>query len=77
MGDEAVELCAEEKALKPLVPAGVTFCDDTEAADFWANSFPKEDNGINDCVSYKELTVQRAIEKESFYRSLKKTESAS
>lgn len=44
-----MELCVEEKALKPLVPAGVTFCDDTEAADFWANSFPKEDNGINDC----------------------------
>lgn len=37
--DEEVGLC-DERALKPLVPAIVTFCDTTGAADFWANSVP-------------------------------------
>jgi len=32
--DEEEGLCEEERALKPLVPAGVTVCDDTGAADF-------------------------------------------
>ena len=40
--DEEEGLCEEERALKPLVPAGVTACDDTGAADFWAKSVPKE-----------------------------------
>lgn len=30
----------EESALKPLVPAGVTVCDETGAAGFWATSVP-------------------------------------
>lgn len=40
MEDEEEGLCEEERALKPLVPARVTFCDTTGAADFWANSVP-------------------------------------
>lgn len=37
--DEEVGLC-EDRALKPLVPAMVTFCEITGAAGFWANSVP-------------------------------------
>lgn len=40
MEDEEVGLCDEERALKPLVPATVTVCDTTGAADFWAKSIP-------------------------------------
>ncbi len=40
MEDEEEGLCEEERALKPLVPATVTACDATGAADFWANSVP-------------------------------------
>lgn len=40
MEDEEEGLCEEERALKPLVPARVTACDATGAADFWANSIP-------------------------------------
>lgn len=39
--DEEEGLC-EERALKPLVPAMVMFCDTTGAADFWANRVPTE-----------------------------------
>lgn len=40
MEDEEEGLCEEDMALKPFVPAGVTTCDATGAADFWANSIP-------------------------------------
>lgn len=40
MEDEEEGLCEEERALKPLVPASVTACDVTGAADLWANSVP-------------------------------------
>lgn len=40
MEDEEEGLCEEDRALKPLVPASVTVCDATGAADFWANSIP-------------------------------------
>lgn len=38
MGDGLWE--EEERALKPLVPAGVTVCDETGAGGFWATSVP-------------------------------------
>lgn len=40
--EEEDGLCDEERALKPLVPAGVMICDETGAAGFWANSVPAQ-----------------------------------
>lgn len=40
MEDEEEGLCEEDRALQPFVPAIVTTCDATGAADFWANSIP-------------------------------------